>query len=961
MMKILLFTLIFFLGQIGVASGISARVLIFVFDHGLPSEGERFLIDEMRYETDVNGHLNVETTKPFLSVVWLSEEFSKEFEIKSGDELILSYYRNHELNEQQQKLIVFKQENLQFSPDNSMQSSATKINDKDEQVIVKPKLDNQFEDIIVLAPKVKGSLSSLLEVRRISQEVSEVLGAEQMSKSGDGDAAASLRRVTGLSMVGGKYIYVRGMGERYSSMTLNGLSLPSPEPARRVVPMDIFPTSILESVVVQKSFSPQRSGEFGGGVIQLKTKSLPEAPFIKIGLGLNMSSTDQQYQYHGGRRDYLGYDDGTRGLPSQIRSVLASGRKLTENNPPIFNEGLAPEELTALGHSLSGHYNIQSQPNKQIPNMTISAGRPWSFADFKLGMQTSVLYATESNFLEKQQAKFDVSDGQSLVKDESAVISQSDQEYKTGALIDLGFEKSDRFKMQYSQIYIHDSNNLISVKEAERKSDSIAKRRITTLNWTERNLDGQQLIATGKFKNDGSILSYNLRGQKARARREQPDFREYTYFQRDSIWEMNTDSTGNRRTWSELNDETSEIALDTIYENTILKLPVKLQFGVNTQNRKRTSDTWRFHFRNRWKDLAQVDLSAPPDEIFSRKNIKPDGFTLTSLTETADSMGADQTVKATYVGTTVEFSPKVSLDTGVRFEEAQMNARTYFYYAPEQPTSRATILMTDRLPSHALTLNLDNENKFRFAISETIARPEFREISTVPFIDDESGYETVGNEKLMGTVIENYDMRWENYFSEEESVSVGIFLKNFKKPIEEIFEPSPNLRKTYTNAERAVNRGLEFDSRVALGNISRNLRRWSIMGNVSFIDSKIYLSDEAQGVQTSSQRPMQGQSPWLANIQLQYERPQSGLNVNLLYNAVGPRITEVGTAGRPDVYEQPFHQVDLVASKKIDKVSMVSFKAKNLIDPVAKSTQGDQVVKSFNKGRSLGVSYQATF
>jgi outer membrane receptor protein involved in Fe transport len=593
--------------------------------------------------------------------------------------------------------------------------------------------------------------------------------------------------------------------------------------------------------------------------------------------------------------------------------------------------------------------------------MFFTLGRPWHFSGLKVGAQVSLLYNSDRESILKTSNKFDVSNGEHLVKDESAVTIQLEQEYKTGGLLDLGIESGDALKIQLSQLLIQNSSNTTSQKESERKSDSVSKKRITTLNWTERKLQTQQMIVSGNINNSEYKFNYSIRGQLAKANRQEPDSREYTYLLRDNKWELNTDSTGNRRTWSILNDRTEEWAIDTTTQKNLGTRNFKVFLGFNRQNRLRRSDTTRLHFRNRFKDIHEIDLSAPPDEIFKDKNIKPDGFVLTNLTETADSMGGEQEIKAGYLSTAIEIIPTLSFDTGIRLEETRMMASTFFYFAPDQPTSKATLIMHDILPAHSLTWNANPNHKLRLAYSETIARPEFREISTIPFIDDESGYETVGNDKLMGTIINNWDLRWEYYWNAEDSTSVGIFTKNLKKPIEEIFEPSPNLRKTYTNAERAENRGVEFDTQLGLGQFSRELRRWSILGNVSLIDSQIFLSEEAQGVQTSNHRPIQGQSPWLTNLQVQYERAKQGISLNFLYNAVGPRITEVGTAGRPDIYEGAFHQFDIVASKKISAISSVHFKAKNLFDPLSQSTQGAEIVKSYRKGRSIGVSYQAVF
>jgi hypothetical protein len=229
----------------------------------------------------------------------------------------------------------------------------------------------------------------------------------------------------------------------------------------------------------------------------------------------------------------------------------------------------------------------------------------------------------------------------------------------------------------------------------------------------------------------------------------------------------------------------------------------------------------------------------------------------------------------------------------------------------------------------------------------------------VAYIDEETGHEVIGNSALKGANIQNIDLRYENYFAYTDFFSVGAFYKKFENPIESIFAPGDKLLKTFDNAASAENVGIETEARVGLRNIDRFFRRWSLMGNVSIIDSKIEL-DSSKGSQTSTSRPLQGQSPYVANVQLLYDRPQMGMTSGLIYNVVGERITEVGTNKRPDVYEQPFKQLDLVFNQKID-VWGYGLKIKNILDPLATSTQGDKIVRERKKGRSYGVNFNANF
>jgi hypothetical protein len=816
---------------------------------------------------------------------------------------------------------------------------------------------SDLEEFVVLAPKVKGSVSALVEVRKNSAAVAEVLGSEQMAKQGDSDAGASLRRVTGLSLVGGKYVYVRGLGERYSAVTLNGSSLPSPDPSRRVIPLDIFPTSVLESVVVQKSFSPPQPGEFGGGLIQLQTKSLPDKTFLRVSTGATLEGQVDQILYQGGSTDWLGIDDGTRALPDAIRSALASGKKLNENNPPLFTNGFSTEELDSLGRSLPLTYNTTNGQRTNLPSLSLSGGTRANWHDLSFGVSASGSHSTGLEQTEKKSFRYDADSPTNLTLNESSIAKVSEREVKSSGTLDLGASNKNH-GAQVSLLLVRHSTDEAEIRDSTRTSDSVSSRRITNLEWVERELFTKQISANHQWSTVfAKPLQLRWRLSESIAQRSAPDAKQYVYEERlPGIFTLGRDNNGNRRIYSELKDQSQEIGGELRQDFSLTeKIQWGLYAGATVLQRDRAADVWRLHMRLR---NPNIDLTGEPNSILGQ--IGADGFQLTNLTESADSMSAEQTIRSFYVGTELQL-PSWVWSSGFRQEKGRQEVKTFYYFDRQSPTSKAGLETLDLLPAHSLTWKPSDAVRARIAYSETTARPEFRELSTVPFIDNESGYETVGYDKLRGTVIKNYDHRWEFYPSPEESFSIGVFHKEFSFPIEEVFEPSPNLRKTFRNVDLAKNSGLELDGRLDLRRISRFLRRWSVLGNVSLIRSRVVLGEEARGQQTSENRPLQGQSPWVINAQAQYDRPQQGSAFGLVYNVVGPRITEVGTNFRPDIYEQPFHQLDFVGSQKFAKNYAVNFRAKNLLDPEARSLQGEKLVRTQKKGRSFHVSLSASF
>jgi outer membrane receptor protein involved in Fe transport len=820
------------------------------------------------------------------------------------------------------------------------------------EIHLKP-ASNELEEVLVLAPKIKGSLSSLVEIRKQSSAVTDVLGAEQMARAGDSDAASSLRRVTGLTLVGGKYVYVRGLGERYSGVQMNQFSLPSPEPSRRVVPLDLFPTSIMESIIVQKSYSPDLPGEFGGGVIQLRTRSLPEKFFFRGNITGSYTNTGSRLSYQGGSKDWLGMDDGTRAMPSAIKDVLAKGTRIQESTPGADN-GLTKPQLTALGQSLAVNYNTNRSSEAAMPGMSLAMGTGWSFPNLKIGTAGSALYGQNANEIDRISNSFNVGAGGKLEKDNSRVTVSSELETRLAGSLDFGVEVFKQQKITASTFILRNTTNLTQINTTTNKNTGNISE-ATTLDQTERQVLTQHLKGEHEF---GTFpLKINWRLGQSDAKRDSPDRRDYTYDILNGNRSLASGASGNRRTFSTLTDATSEKAFDLTvplkYEDREL---VKFKVGMNQLEKNRRADVTRLYFDG---SAAGVDTSKDVNSILSKENINDDGYVIHNLTNAADSYTGDQTIRGQYAMVELNPHPKWTLSAGFRQEKSIQQVNTFYYFDPSTPFASSSLKMNDTLPAYSLTWKPTEKLRARLAYSETLARPDFRELSTVGFIDDETRYEVQGNANLKGTVIKNIDHRWEYYFTSDEYASIGVFRKKFQNPIEVMFIAGPNNIQSFANAPEANNLGIELEGRTGLRHFSRALRRWTLLANVTFIKSEIVLGDK--GAQTSASRPLQGQSPYVFNTQLQYDRPNWGFSSTLLYNIIGKRITEVGTNQIPDTYEQPFGQLDFVASLALKNNWTLSFRARNLLDPKVEATQADEIVRSFKRGRNFAFVMGATF
>jgi len=814
-------------------------------------------------------------------------------------------------------------------------------------------LAEDIAELTVEAPRIQNSFSSLLEFRKQKNEVADVLGQESMTRSGDSDAASSLKRVTGLTLVDGKYVYVRGLGERYSTVLLNGSSIPSPEPSRRVVPLDLFPTSVLENIVVQKTADATKPSEFGGGIIELKTKSFPKKPTAQFGTAYNFDNAKKGIGYKGSSSDYLGYDNGIRQMPASIKEALKQKKKIILSS----SEGVSASDLTAMTKELPNIYETtNNKKTENIPNLNFNYGDSWKFMNQRAGFLLGALYSRDSDIGEKKSYKYNIGSESDLVLEESASTQYSVREVQSGLALETGSEWGEANFFKYTGLLLRHTSDTTSEKISANTSDSFSSRKYTTLEWVERQLWLNQL----QHHQETTFIDMDTRLNLSIAKRDAPDQRETMRKYRDDIkkYELEKDVTGNRRIYSELKDRSEELGSQfkiKILNSEDKKLALKV--GANFNRKIRQSDTYRFHLKYNAPAGNPVDMTQGTEDIFSGNN--GNNFQLTSITDAADSYTGKQDIQSYNLG--VDYAPtnKWFFAVGVRQERSSQEVQTFKYYEPELPTSRGRLVMQDNLPSYNLTYSLTEKQKIRLGLSETLSRPDFRELSTVAYIDEESGNEVMGNNSLKGANIQNLDLRYENYFSYTDFFSAGAFYKKFNNPIESIFAPGDKLLITYDNAKSATNVGVETEARFGLRNFTRYLRRWSLMGNVSIINSKVEL-DEVSGNQTSTTRSLQGQSPYVANVQLLYDRPQMGMTSGLIYNVVGERITEVGTNKRPDVYEQPFKQLDLVFNQRIEDWGY-GLKLKNILDPIATSTQGDKIVREKKKGRSYAVSFNAYF
>jgi outer membrane receptor for ferrienterochelin and colicin len=812
----------------------------------------------------------------------------------------------------------------------------------------------QIEEIAVIGRYVP-------DEKRSTSALSSVLSNEEFARSGDTNIAEGLKRVAGISLVGGKYVYVRGLGERYSSALLNGSSMPSPEPLNRVVPLDLFPNALMDSVVVQKTYSAQFPSEFGGGVLQMKTKTSSDEFFFNLSSSVGMTdgaSFEKGRKAQSGDKDWLGYDDGAREIPALLKQATANGQRLQRRNPYLNTGGYTTAELESIGQSLNTDYDISSKKLPVDGGATVSLGNFHDIGEYRFNYLAAVDYKNSWDNHEIERNSYKVSGVDELVQENAFTYFGTENNVDISSIFSTGLALSDNHNLSTTSIVLRQSDN-IAGEQIGYFGDEALDSKIAEIEFIEREMISNQLQGDHYFP-DANELTINWRYNRSTANRNAPDTREYRYDLIDDQYRFNLRSDGNVRRYSELSDLNTEYAVDsTMVVYGPLDSTIMMSGGYAKQDSERDYAIRRFSF----SELGDVVnrpgfLSQPLSTILAPQNISSTGFELREITRPTDAYDATRELESWYAQAELNFSDRIQLLAGLRQEDYQQNVNTFDLFRPGSAVG-AELISSDVLPGVTATYILDN-HQFRIGYSETTSRPDFRELSPASFTNPVTGYEMVGNPNLRIAHIKNYDMRWEWYFSGSDSMSVGLFMKEFDSPIESVVQPGANSARSYVNAESAENQGIEFEFRKQFDFLGERWENFYASTNISYIQSDVTIGVTEQNILTNSSRPLQGQSDWLFNGQLGYD-DFNGLTATLLYNYVGARIYEVGILGAPDLIEQARGELDLVLIKEFGEHWKLNIKAQNLLDERKEITQGGLVATGYSDGRTASLKMEYGF
>ena len=818
-----------------------------------------------------------------------------------------------------------------------------------QDIAIAPKgLD--FGSVTVTADVVKASTAALLIERRSLPTLSDSIGSQEMSKLVGGGASDVMERVTGVTVVDSKYVFVRGLGERYSSTMLNGSVIPSTQPDRKVVAMDMLPASLLENVRTDKSYTPDQPGEFSGGTVRAETKDLPPEATLKISLsqGFGTNTTfDDFLTYPGGSGwDWFGFGKSARSLPSQVPGWrIFEASRFTEG-------GYTPEQIQEIGRSFSNVWT-PSPGKSALPDTGFNFYAGNTFGD--LGMVLAYSYSNKFHNQKEERNFYQVGLGSRLERFSEYDFDYSTYSVRQGITANLAYQLSDFNRLIFRNFYTRDTSDESRFFNGF-DGDNYTNLNNQRLRYVEEGIYSGQVGGEHYFDFlKDSFLEWKL--TYSRSSLDEPNMREASYEERGSSMVLANDPQSGFIMDSGLSETMWEPSIDWNTFFNLDRMTLNVKVGASYRDREREFSSRRFRFAQ-GRNVNELDLTQPVEELLVADNINPDYFKITETTRSSDAYGAHQITRAGY-GMLDSSIGDWRFIGGIRVESNSQLVDTFDPFDPGNPDTftSARLNDTDLLGSIATVYRLNDKMNLRGSFARTVNRPQFREMSPFEFTDISGGLSIVGNPDLVRAVILNYDVRWEWYLGNSELLSFSFFHKDFDSPIERFIEPTATLRLSYLNAEKARNSGFELDMRKNLGSIGNSY--FSTNFNFTLVDSNVTIPQESLNVLTTLKRPLSGQSRYVLNGILEWQVPEARSLARILFNYQSSRIIDVGALGMPDVYEQGYPKLDAVYMKDLSPAWSLKVSARNLFDEAHEYTQGGLIYRSYKTGRefSVGISY----
>ncbi|MDJ0878552.1 MAG: TonB-dependent receptor [Halieaceae bacterium] len=807
----------------------------------------------------------------------------------------------------------------------------------------------QLEEIFVLGTFNPSDTAQGTE--RFATTITDALDLEQLARFGDSDVAAAIVRIVGVSVADDKYATVRGLDGRYISATLNGLLMPSTDPLRRDVQLDLFPSNILGGLEIQKTFAPQQLATTTGGSVKITTAGLPDERVAKIGISTayNFDFTgDDIVDYRSSEEDKYGFDNGLRNLPGGVLAATDGGRQLTICPPELDPSCTAPLDAARLAVRFQDDYNVTTSQANMDFGISGAYGDRYSLGPGEFGFYAAANYSSTT----KDRGTADLNDSLDIV----GQYNRSTQSTASSGYLVAGYEFREADEILSKTIILHNSDDTVRFEQGFDTAEDNNEERVI-LEWVERDFFSQQFSGVHDIYllDETHTLTWNA--GYSRTDRDEPDRRQYRY-----INDQLALSAFERR-WSDLKEESWDAVVDyNIPVNWTSDIYTQFKIGGLYSDKDRDVDLYRFGIRAGSR-FGDVDFSINNDleEALSYNNAALDVWRLGTNTTDTDSYEASEKYQAGYITADTDIGEAWTLSIGARYEDFEQDLAY-----PNDPTAGSVLEEDDWYPAASLTYRIGEDWQIRAGYSETVSYPGLIERAESLVFDPNTDDPIFGNPDLVPSKIDNYDLRIEYYFSTDESVSLALFSKDIEDPIErgvpDASGSAANNGITFRNNESADLDGVELDAYKVVWDDGDHLV--FIAGNVTYIDSEVELTEDSirlEGVDAIG-RQLQGQSEWLGNLQIGYDHYPTEQKITLLVNYFDDqifRVTRGENVGPEELAGRTL--VDLNYEKLWGETLTFRLQIKNLTNEKYEFQRDGVTIESFEEGTSLSASFTYEF
>lgn len=856
-------------------------------------------------------------------------------------------------------------------------------------------------EVVIVATQVRNTDASLIALQRRAFSIQDGLSSQQITRTAVSNAADAMKQVTGAVVEGGKFIVMRGLGDRYSISQLNGITMPSTDPYRNSSSLDLIPSQMIENIVTVKTFTPDLPGNFSGGLVNVTTKSFPDKFNLYFGLSSSyntQSSGINNFLGHGddaGKYDWLGYDDGGRALPELLtseenRSLLSQNAYLNARKKDAQYDDLR-SLLNQSSRQLSNTFTPTEKTTPINHGFNFSVGNNVKMGKNTLGFSLGVNYSREFNHYDDGLVNTFTNNGVSLFEYQALTESKSVETPHVGGLANVSYKIGANHGLSANVIYNNDTDIIGRRQQGSfvgQLSIPNATYYTNSLEFIRRQYTSYQL--TGKHSFPGlNNTEVQWSGSANRSFQKEPDSRyfAYTVSEEDGATNYAINDAEFRppfHFFRDLNDQAAEGKVDITVPfltrgNSGSSNAIK--FGGLYNKMTRSFSEYQFQHNRHggvpsniafntfqgdfagffdYNNFGVLDTTYDSQGNLTRYAI---GYHYINQINNKNFYDGEQTIAAAYLMGVYNILPDLKLVTGARLESTDL-------YVESRDTSLtpSSLDLLDVLYSGNLIYSISEKSNLRLAAGRTLARPNMRELAPFEQFDTKNGFFNIGNPNLKRTLINNYDLRYEIYPNLGEMIAVSLFYKQFNDPILRTFSPTATIPELgYLNIDKANVYGLEIEARKNLGFLGNFMEHFNVATNLALIKSEykipateIAASQTIDRNYTQTTRPFQGQAPYIVNAMLSYVDAEKGWESSLSFNVSGRRLYNISLAAVPDVYEEPFPLLNYTITKRFANHYQISFSARNLLNPVNRKTQTyngkEYMSESYRIGQNFGLS-----